>query len=454
MRVVMAFLIVLSSTLPLFPAEPILSRADEDFLRQQAERIVNSARLPAGQWSGKWHNTTPYDVHVPGGNMGYPAYWVRDSVMMLGGDFIPPGELEGWIRLISATLKGPEDWQERPGVTVPAYAVPDHINFNGRPTFYPGNYETGDKQGGPPWGKYPPLDDNFYFIQAVYDHWKLTGSLHLFNSQVRTSFSEVRLADLCEKVYREPPSDQATGLVIAGDVDKDNAKDWGFCDGESKSGKLLFPSILRFVAAKYLAEIFEASGLHAKSESYRADAARIQRALSGTFFHSSEREGIGWLHSATGVGNQPDVWGSAYAISTGAVETLTAEKVARALVRAFREKTAVREGCVRQILTTDPTNKGGWQHSVSKVGTYQNGGYWGTPTGWYISAIDKVDPQAASDMARDYIQFLRNHMRADGMTEAWEWFNPDTGQHANPLYVATVALPYLALRNAGLLNAH
>ena len=449
-----AFFVARTGSFPLIAAEPILSRADEAFLREQAQRIVNSARLPAGQWPAKWHNTTPYAVHVPGGNMGYPAFWVRDAVMMLGGDFIPPEELEGWIRLISGTLKGPEDWQVRPGVIVPAFAIPDHINFDGKPTFYPGNYETGDKQGGPPWGKYPPLDDNFYFIHAVYEHWKLTGSLRLFHSLVRTSFGEVRLADLCEKAYQEAPSDQATGLVVAGDVDKDNAKDWGFCDGEFKSGKLLFPSVLKFVAAKYLAEVLEASSQRAKSESYRADAARIQRALSSTFFHFSEKEGIGWLHSATGVGDQPDVWGSAFAISTGAVETLTAEEVGHALVRAFREKTAVREGCVRQILTTDPVNKGGWQLSISKLGTYQNGGYWGTPTGWYISAIYKVDPQAAANMARDYIQFLRNHMRADGMTQAWEWFNPDTGENANPLYVATIALPYIVLKNAGLLNAH
>jgi hypothetical protein len=377
---IMLFL-VLSISLPLRAAEPVLSRADENFFRQQAQRIVDSARLPAGQWSGQWHNITPYDVHVPGGNMGYPAYWVRDGVMMLGADFIPAEELEGWIRLIASTLKGPEDWQVRPGVVVPAYAVPDHINFDGKPTFYPGNYETGDKQGGPPWGKYPPLDDNFYFINAVYDHWKLTGNLRLFNSFVKTSFSDIRLADLCDKVYRQPPSDPASGLLVAGDVDKENAKDWGFCDGESKSGKLLFPSVLKFVAAKYLAEIFEASGQHTKSQMYRAEAARIQRALTSTFFHASPREGTGWLHSATGVGNQPDVWGSAFAVSMGAVETLTAEKVARALARAYREKTAVREGCVRQILTTDSLNGGGWQRSLSARGTYQNGGYWGTGAG-------------------------------------------------------------------------
>ncbi len=448
----LAVLLAVSGALPLQAADPVLKRADEDFLREQAQRIVHSAALPTGGYSGKWRNTTPYDVHVPGGNMGYPAFWVRDAVMMLGASFISAKELEGWIGLMAGVLKGPEDWHVRPGVIVPAYAVPDHINFDGKPTFYPGNYETGDKQGGAPWGKYPPLDDNFYFITAVYDQWKMTGNLRLFRSPVKTAGGEQPLADLCETVYKEPPSDKATGMVVVGDVDTDNAKDWGFCDAEFKSGKLLFSSVLKYAAALQLAGLFQASGQLAKARSYRNDAARIKRAIAPTFFHSTENGSEGWLHSATGVGNQPDVWGSAFAIYSGAVEELTAPKVVRALVRAFREKTAVRKGCVRQILTVDPVNHGAWQRSVVKVGTYQNGGYWGTPVGWYISAMHTVAPKAAAEMAMDYVQFLRNNMRPDGMTTAWEWFKPDTGEDANPLYVASIALPYIVLKNAGLLS--
>ncbi|MGA2624785.1 MAG: hypothetical protein ABSF91_13075 [Bacteroidota bacterium] len=432
----------------------VLSQADEDFLKEQARRITNSALLPAGGSSGKWSNTTPYDVHVPGGNMGYPAYWIRDAVMMLGGDFISSGELEGWIRFISGTLKGPEDWHIRPGVTVPAYSVPDHINFDGKPIFYPGFYDSDIKQGGDPWGKYPPLDDNFYFITAVYEHWKMTECVLLFTSTVKTSFSEESIADICEKVYRVSPTDSATGLVVAGDVKTENAKDWGFCDVEFKSGMLLFPSVLKYVAAVQLAQLFEASGQAPKAKLYRDDSARIKAALSRTFFHPSQNGDEGWLHSATGVGNQPDVWGSAFAVYSGAVDTSVARKVACALVRAFREKTGVKQGCVRQILTTDRLNNGGWEQSFAKAGAYQNGGYWGTATGWYVYAIHTVDPKAAVEMAGDYVKFLRENMRPDGMTQAWEWFNPDTGENNNPLYVATIALPYLSLKKAGILNAH
>jgi hypothetical protein len=429
----------------------ILDAKDEAFLREQAQRIVASAGLAAGQCVGPWCNRTPFRMRVPGGNMGYTAFWVRDSVMMLGGDLIGAEEVEDWIRLIAGTLIGPEDWLVRRGVVVPAFSVPDHISFDGRPTFYPGNYETGSEQGGYPWGKYPPLDDHFYFLSAVYHHWRMTGSPRLFNSPVKTSFQEIRLSDLCEKVYRVAPVDPETGLVIAGDVKTENAKDWGFCDGEFKSGRLLFPSVLKFIAARQLAELFGSTGQPDKSEAYRKDARQIQSSIPPTFFHPFQHPDEGWLHSSTEVGRQPDVWGSAFAVWSGAVGGSTARRVGRALVRAFREKTAVKQGCVRQILTTDPTNSGLWQSSVCTQGEYQNGGYWGTPAGWYIAAMAKVDRRAASEMAGDYIRFLREHMRPDGTTEAWEWF-ADKGQSANPLYVATVALPYASLNEAGLLS--
>jgi hypothetical protein len=235
-------------------------------------------------------------------------------------------------------------------------------------------------------------------------------------------------------------------------VDKENAKDFGFCDGVFKSGKLLFPSVLKFVASRQLAALFHADGQIAKARSYEETAEQIRRAIPLVFLHRSGADT--WLHSSTGVGNQPDIWGSAFAVSSGALDGAPAEAVARSLVRAYRQKTAVRDGCVRHILTDDPKNHGGWEKSVSRVSEYQNGGYWGTATGWYIAAIAKVDRTAAADMARDYISFLRANLRADGMTEAWEWFNPNTGKHANPLYVATIALPYISLQQAGLLSTH
>lgn len=432
-------------------AEPVLSESDDAFLRDQATRIVASARLAPGRSNGKWKNRTHYVVHVPGGNMGYPAFWVRDAVMMLGSDLVSVRDLEDWIRLMCSVIRN-RDWHVRPGVVVPAYALPDHINFNGKATFFPGTYETGKKQGGIPWGKYPPLDDHFYFVKAVYEHWKMSHKKGFLLKRMKTAFGRMRLLELCERAYQVAPVDPESRLCVAGDIHTENAKDFGFCDAEAKSGKLLFTSVLKFTAARELAVLFRATGQLGKAEAFEQDAAAIRRGIPAAFFHPTQETGEGWLYSATGVGNQPDVWGSAFAIYSDAVDHQTARKVALALARSYRDKSAVREGCVSHILSDDAKNPNGWQVTLSPRGEYQNGGYWGAASGWYIAAINSVDVTAARDMSRDYIQFLRDHIRADGAAEAWEWFNPDSGKKNNPLYVATVALPYLTLLQANLLR--
>lgn len=428
--------------------EPLLPAEDESFLREQARRIALSARLAPGELGGKRRNETPYTIRVPGGNMGYPAFWVRDAVMMLGGDLIPAAELEGWIRLMCSTVPGPRDWHVRPGVVVPAFSIPDHINFDGRPTFYPGNYETGEKQGGRPFGKYPPIDDHYYFLTAVWHHWKLTRSTRLFQETVKTAWGEMQLAELCERVYATPAADRATGLCVSADTEAEHAIDFGFCDTVRKSGKLLFPSLLKMVAARQMAELFHEAGRKDEARRFEGEARRIRGAIPQTFLRDAGGTEA-WLHSATGVCNQTDVWGSAFAVWCDAVDGAVADRLGRALARAFRERTAVREGCVRHILTTDRVNGGGWE-GCDRLGVYQNGGYWGTPTGWYITAAARVDRSAARAMAAEYVRFLRDHMRPDGVSEAWEWFNPDTGRNANPLYAATVILPWLSLKQAGL----
>ena len=314
----------------------LLSRSDSEFLADQARRVIDSARLDPGQTKGKWTNQTSYVLHVPGGNMGYPAYWVRDSVMMLESGYIQAGEIEDWIRCIAATLRN-QDWHVRPGVVVPAFAVPDHIDLDGLGSFYPGNYETGTKQGGGPFGKYPPIDDQFYFLFAVHRHWKITRSTDLFKAPIKLKTGEMRLADLCQKVYHMAPCDAATALCTAGNIDTENAKDFGFCDSVFKSGKLLFPSILKYVAAQQLIELYRAAGLPDRTAPLERDMQAIKKAIPATFLHPWGPKNEAWLDSATGVGKQPDVWGSAYAVYAGAVDEATAAKIGPALARGYRE---------------------------------------------------------------------------------------------------------------------
>ncbi|MFO0835553.1 MAG: hypothetical protein U0638_11320 [Phycisphaerales bacterium] len=435
--------------------QPRADLNDADFLEDQARRVVASALIRAGETRGPYTNSTAFDLHVPGGNMGYPAFWIRDAAMMLGADLISAAELKGWITLIARTIRDAE-WNVREGVVVPAYFVPDHINFDGSACFYPGSYESGDKQGGPPFGKFPPLDDNFYFIQIVQEYWRLTSDKTFLRAPIQTASGPLPLIDLCDRVFRAIPCNPDTQLVTSDETN--NAKDWGFCDSVTKSGQLLFPSILRCIAARQLTNLtFLIDDNVVRSDQFSLQfiktwASLTTRLPTPPITDNRADDCEVWLRSATELGNQPDVWGSAFALGSRTIKDDDAKCVSRALVRAFRDKTAVRDGLVRHILTTDTTNNAGWQKSVSPVGEYQNGGYWSTPSGWYIAAMYVTDPAAARDMARDFVRTLRSWLRDDGTTRAWEWSNPDTGRTANEFYAASVALPWIALKNANLLH--
>src|SRR6266404_870469 len=65
--------------------------ADLSFLRAVAGKVLESARVPTGaSIPGGTTNTSGISLRVPGGTQNYyPAFWVRDAAMMLGGDFVP-----------------------------------------------------------------------------------------------------------------------------------------------------------------------------------------------------------------------------------------------------------------------------------------------------------------------------------------------------------------------------
>jgi hypothetical protein len=441
-----------SATLPA-KAEALLSPEDQAFLHDQAARVVRLARVAPGEKSGSATNTTPYVMHLPDSHQVYTAFWVRDSNMALGADFVSAGDVRDWIKLMCATISN-KDWQVRPDVLVPAYSVPDHINFDGKPTFFPGNYEEGDKQGGGDLGAVPLLDDAFFFLFTVNEYASMTKSADLFKSQVATPTGPMILSDLCLKVFDAIPVDPATGIPMTGDVHQSNAwgKDFGFCDTIQKSGKLLFTAVLKYDAARRLAPLYREIGNQAAADHLTQVADQIKKNLTTVFYHDSEHPREGWLYSATGECHQPDVWGSAYAVAVGAVDGETARKVERSLLRGYQDRSLVNAGCVSEVLQHDPANPKGWQNTVLPFGIYQNGGYWPTGTGWYIVALNAIDPKAARAMAKDYVEFMHANRLEDGTSQAWEWFNPGINHYEHPQYVASAAFAYGILNRAGLLG--
>jgi hypothetical protein len=433
-------------------------------LHHLAAVVLESAAIRPGDQIPHWANTTGSTLHLPGGNKGYPAFWVRDGAMMLGADFIPAAEVEGWVRLIAAVQPGPDGVHLKHGLFVPRYSIPDHITLNGAACWYPGAMD-GEDQGNGTFGFLPPADDAFYFIQIVREHFRLTRQPTLFQADVKTPWGVAPLSRVCVRAF-ESVAVNPEGLAVCEGAAGKTRVDWGFCDTVRKSGPCLMPSLLRWRAARDLEALFQATGDTVPAERFAQEAARLQAAIPRVFYRalphvlpppsrgagyprSGWRGGVGpageegLLLSATHLGMKEDVWAAAYAVWLGLLPHRIEAPVARRLLSLYRQGGTVLEGQVRH-LPPDGARGGFWEQCVAAPGTYQNGAFWGTPSGWYIAALSKVDRAAAHEMLR---QFLA-HLRANRDIGApWECFNPAKQHYQNPLYCATVDLPYVALHD-------
>jgi hypothetical protein len=372
-------------------------------------------------------------LYVPSGDMKYKSFWVRDAAMMASCGLIPTDEIRGWLDLVAAAQNGPAPRILANGLQVPPWSIADHINDDGRPVFFPGTYSSGQDQGQGRFGFYPPHDDQYYFIDMAWQYYRHGGDADAFQNQV----GGIRLLDRLEYAFRSYQIDPDSQLCFS--TLPDVTVDWGFCDTIVKSGLLLYPSLLRYQAAMQLAEIFTAVGDPGKSAKYTSLSEQIR---TGILRHL--KEGSGWLLSATETGRQQDVWGTAFAVWTGVLQDDDRVAALRVLAEAFKNGTAVSNGYVRHILEGDDARSGStaWEMAHCTYNTYQNGGYWATPTGWYLYALAQIDLTLAEQMLDSFI----NHSLAEKANGApFEWISRDGSVVDGRLYGASAALPCAAV---------
>lgn len=427
------------------PASTVVGR-DLEFLRETARTVLAGARIPpGGQIPGGPTNTTGWVLRVPGATQNYyPAFWIRDAAMMLGGDFVPADEIEGWVRLTAATQPG-ADGLRFGRLFVPPFSIPDHITLGGQACWYPGAYV---EQGNGGYGFLPPADDAFFFIQMVAEHWRLTRRLDFFQSTVKTGWGTARLSDVCEQAFASVAVDEPTGLVVCDPAEGRSRVDWGFCDAIHKSGLCLMPSLLRWRAARELAAMLRAHGKTAAAKRLRAETDKIQSAIFPTFYRKVAGRGAtesGLLLSATSQGRKDDVWASAFALWLGGLEPELARRVARHLLALYEAGGTVVEGQVRHLPPTGEFG-GHWEKAACPPDEYQNGGYWATPAGWLVTALRQVKPAAADRLLAEFIAHLRAN-RAAGAP--WEWIQPARQLRVNPRYGSSVGLVITSLLRPG-----
>ena len=411
------------------------------FLSQLTSNVVQACRIQPGQSvNGSPANSVGFTLLTPGGKGGYPAFWVRDFAMSLDSGFITPQEMSNQLRLVARSQNGPAPRHLANGLLVPPYAIPDHIEFDGGPTFYPGTYATGANQGDGSFGLLPPADDHYWFVHIAYGLFRAQGSAAFLGERLDGVTMLGRLA----AAFNAPTTDPATGLFETTATNR--AVGFGFCDGIYFTGKILFPSVLRYQAAGELAALCQAAGQPDEAVRYLQLRRRISRHLARTFERRAPRDG--WLMAATEIGRQPDVWGTLYALHAGALSGRAAREARATIILGVTQRTIVCDGAVRHVPTNlDYSSDSAWEQTRETLDTYQNGAYWHTPTGWLIEAVHPADPRLASEILAQYVQHLRanDYRLGRGPQAPWECFYPPAGYTQNGVYMTSVTAPYAVL---------
>ncbi|HBB90979.1 MAG TPA: hypothetical protein DC042_04500, partial [Bacteroidales bacterium] len=246
-----------------------------------------------------------------------------------------------------------------------------------------------------------------------------------------------------ELAFTMVPENEVTGMAA---IDPSfQTCDFGFRDVVSMTGDVCFGSLLKYQSALELSELYLMTEKMDAAARYQQIAGRIRSGLPTLFSEES-----GMLRASTGMSAQPDVWATAYAVYIGALDEPAQTWAALALAKAYMEGTISMEGQIRHVPTNGNFSEATmWEKAGAGMNRYQNGAYWGTPTGWVCFAINLVDTAAAGNLAKEYIEHLRRTDFRSGNPEnggPYECVFPPDGYAQNPVYMTSVTCPLAGLR--------
>ncbi|MGC9343033.1 MAG: hypothetical protein ACP5E3_10055 [Bacteroidales bacterium] len=419
-------------------SENVVSREDFYFLEEMTQDVLESSRIYPGQVvsSDFGANNTNGTLIRPGGRDCYPSFWIRDYAMSLESGLIPLEEQKHMLQL-TADTQCDQAWITRGGSMVPLGAIADHVRVDdGLPIYFPGTYSY-EGQGTPDWGIFPPICDQFFFIHMAYNFIKESSDEEYLLKEI----NGVSLLNRLEIAFHVSASHNETHVVYT--TDNLRAVDFGFRDAIVITGDLCFPSILKYRASNELAWLFDQVNRKQKAEKYRDIASKLKKSIPDLF--SDDR---GMLRASTGKSQQPAVWSTALAVYLGVFEGEALIKASQFLAHSYLNGTLSYKGNIRHILTSDDySNKTAWEISHVQKNTYQNGAYWGTPTGWVAYAIAITKPDLARKLAGEYIEELRenDYRKGPDYGAPWECFHPN-GHRQNPVYLTSVTCPYAVFK--------
>lgn len=362
--------------------EAVVSAGDIAWLDAEARRQLHGCVITA-------RDGTP--LYTPDGQAHYAALWTRDFAYMVenASDLIPRDHIRSGILYL---LAGQND----------AGCIPDRVQKDGMAVYSAGAVDM-------PLGA-PPTDNSPFMVKLVADYVAATGDRELFRG---AADKLVRAMDFTPRSGR--------GLVYIDPAHPHSP--YGFTDTVAKTGELLFSSLLYWEASLRLVELFAAAGDPTRSAEFAARAGAVERSLDTLW-----DDRIGMFLAAAIDCRQVDIWGSAYAVYAGFPLGKKRERILKYLEKNYSGY--IYRGQVRHL--PEPLV---WDRMLIAIapGTYQNGAYWGTASGWVAWCLAERRPDLAARLVRALVADYRKQGACECVNVGYEKLRDYVVSVVNPL---------------------
>jgi len=433
-----------------------------EWFSNHAEYIINKCKRTVTSVPGLYDSEI--EIYVPGGDDKYPAFWMRDAIMQCRSGFISKERMQQMLEIILFYQNGKCFKNLEHGLKILPWAIADHIVLPGLgdeefqkthpagAVFFPGTYSTGNNQGTGDYGT-RPADDCIYEVIDLTEMIIKRYSDNEIIAYLDKKINDVSILERLHNGFQSMPVDKMTGLCY------NTETDWAACsfhDALRPKGLIAFPSILRFRAAKTMAELYRLCGNAILAKEYMDTANDIASSIIKYLLQDN-----GWINVATEVDKQADVWSTSMAIFYELLPDKLKLKTCHVMLDAYKDGISVNyKGYLRHTLIAADIipNEQVWEHGQAgmtnnnQYGTYQGGGYWPQPLGYYTYSLAQIDMDAALEIACSYITHTKN-MERNGAP--FEWINPVIPILKTPslgrFYGPSVALPIEGFKRLSLL---
>jgi len=357
------------------------------WMQEESHRLIRASRRVMAD------GTAAFPPQV---GIGYEAFWLRDFAYTLEGsvDSYSDKELLDAAALFIGSMRADG-------------AAVDCVKFDGTPIYQPGFGSMGAH----------PVADGSQFTVAV--------AWHTYRKTRDAAFLRENI-DALVKTMQAVPRNPKTRLVHIREGEPWDRCPYGFTDTVRMEGDVLFCSLLYVEASRRLSDLLDAVGRENEAAQWQSEAEAVAKSVREIFWD----EQVGLFRAATVRSREHHIWGSAFAVYLAVAD----EPQSRAVATYFKDhyEQIVQDGQIRHL----PPGLY-WESCRAARDAYQNGAYWATPTGWFVYALDLVDPRLADKTIVDLV----TDFRTGG---AGEWVRGE--KHVLPNYLASPSLPLAGIR--------